>query len=263
MPQPNQITPAQLMRLIGTPEAPRLLDVRLPEDVASDPRVIPTSLLVPHDQCDPPPARTRTVVVCARGRKLSEGVAALLRTQGIPAEVLEGGTVAWAEANLPMVPLAALPKTALWVTRHRPKIDRIACPWLIRRFIDPTARFLYVAPAEVAAVAERFDATPFDIDGTFWSHRGETCTFDTMLTEWGLQTEALQRLALVVRAADTDRHDLSPQAAGLLALSVGLSRQYRDDLDQLAMGLNLYDALYRWARDGHDETHDWPAGRTA
>ena len=112
------------------------------------------------------------------------------------------------------------------------------------------------------AVAERFNATPFDIEGVLWSHRGDTCTFDTMLTEWGLQTEALQRLALVIRAADTDRHDLSPQAAGLLAISVGLSRQFRDDLAQLAVGLTLYDALYRWARDGHDETHDWPAGRT-
>ena len=265
MPQPNQITQAQLMRLIGTPDAPTLVDVRLPEDTARDPRLIPSSLALPHDQCDPAPARLqgqRVVVICARGRKLSEGVAAHLRAQGIPAEVLEGGTVAWAEAGLPMIPITALPKSNLWVTRHRPKIDRIACPWLIRRFVDPTARFLYVAPAEVPAVAEHFAATPFDIEGVAWSHRGDSCTFDTMLEDWGLQTEALQRLALVIRAADTDRHDLSPQAAGLLAISVGLSRQYRDDLDQLAMGLPLYDALYRWARDGHDETHDWPAGRS-
>ena len=262
MPQPNQITPPQLMRLIGTPECPVLLDVRLPEDLARDPRLIPGSFPLPHDQCDPAPARLqgqRAVIICAKGHKLSEGVAALLRAQSIPAEVLEGGAVAWAAAALPMVRLAALPPTNLWVTRHRPKIDRIACPWLIRRFIDPTARFLFVAPAEVHAVAERFNATPFDIDGTFWSHRGATCTFDTMLTEWGLLTEALQRLALVVRAADTDRHDLAPQAAGLLAISVGLSRLYRDDLEQLAVGLTLYDALYRWARDGHDEGHDWPA----
>lgn len=263
MPQPNQITPAQLLRLAGTPDCPALVDVRLPEDLAREPRLIPGSFALPHTACDPAPNRLRgagrVVVICARGRKLSEGVAALLRAQGIPAEVLEGGAVAWAEAGLPMVPQAALPPGNLWVTRHRPKIDRIACPWLIRRFIDPTARFLFVAPSEVLAVAERFAATPFDIEGTFWSHRGEACTFDTMLTEWGLQTEALSRLALVVRAADTDRHDLSPQAAGLLALSVGLSRLYRDDLEQLSAGLTLYDALYRWARDGHDETHDWPS----
>jgi hypothetical protein len=157
--------------------------------------------------------------------------------------------------------VASLAASNLWVTRHRPKIDRIACPWLIRRFVDPSARFLFVAPAEVAEVALRFNATPFDIEGCAFSHRGALCSFDTMLDIFGLHTEALDRLALVVRAADTDRHDLSPQAAGLLAISVGLSRQYRDDLEQLEAGMALYDALYRWARDGHDEGHDWPAGR--
>lgn len=286
MPQPNLITPSQLARLIGTPDCPVLIDVRLPEDLAADPRLIPGSRPIPHGEflppSDAPRARglpfpdpagllpllaarpaPRAVVICARGRKLSEGVAALLRGQGIAAEVLEGGSTAWAQAGLPMVPLSALPTGNLWVTRHRPKIDRIACPWLIRRFIDPTARFLFVAPSEVLAVAERFSATPFDIEGTFWSHRGDRCTFDTMLLEWGLQTEALDRLALVVRAADTDRHDLAPQAAGLLAMSVGLSRLYRDDHEQLNAGLPLYDALYRWARDGHDETHDWPAAGAA
>ena len=146
-------------------------------------------------------------------------------------------------------------------TIDRPRIPIRVLDGEVRRFVDPAARFLYVAPSEVLAVAERFNATPFDIEDVPFSHRGDTCTFDTMLAAWGLQTEALQRLAVVVRAADTDRHDLSPQAAGLLALSVGLSRQYRDDLEQLAVGLTLYDALYRWARDGQDETHDWPAGR--
>ena len=158
-----------------------------------------------------------------------------------------------------LIPLAALPAPSLWVTRHRPKIDRIACPWLIRRFIDPAAQFLFVTPSDVLAVAEKFSATPFDVEAVFWSHRGDHCTFDTMISEFGLGTDALHRLALVVRAADTDRHDLAPQAAGLLALSVGLSRQYRDDLEQLDAGMALYDALYRWARDGFDEGHDWPA----
>lgn len=266
MPQPNQITPAQLMRLIGTPDAPQIVDVRIADDLSADPRLVPSSFTQPHDQFDPVPARLigqHSVVVCQRGRKLSEGVAALLRLQGISAEVLEGGTLAWDAANLPMMPISVLPKANLWVTRQRPKIDRIACPWLIRRFVDPTARFLFVAAAEVPAVAEKFNATPFDIDGVFWSHRGDTCTFDTMITEFGLASEALARLALVVRAADTDRHDLSPQAAGLLALSVGLSRQYRDDLQQLQAGMAIYDALYRWARDGFEESHDWPAGRLA
>ena len=264
MPQLNQITPAQLMRLIGLPDAPAIVDVRTPEGLAADPRLIPGSFALAHDRFDPAPIALlgqRVVVVCQKGRKLSEGVAALLRAQSIDAQVLEGGSMAWAAATLPMIPLTAYPKTNLWVTRHRPKIDRIACPWLIRRFIDPSARFLFVAPAEVPSVADRFSATAFDIEDTFFSHRGDTCTFDTLLTEFALHTDALQRLAEVVRAADTDRHDLSPQAAGLLAISVGLSRQYRDDLAQLEAGMTIYDALYRWARDGYEEGHDWPAGR--
>jgi rhodanese-related sulfurtransferase len=265
MPGPHQITPAQLLRLIGLPDAPTIIDVRLPEDFAADPRLIPASRLMPHTGFDTPADLPDhpIVVSCQRGKKLSEGVAALLRHHGHQAEVLEGGFVAWAAAGLPLTPAAALPPTNLWVTRQRPKIDRIACPWLIRRFIDPTARFLFVTATEVAAVAERFNATPFDIEGVKFSHRGDQCSFDALLDDFALHTDALDRLALVVRAADTDRHDLAPQAAGLLALSVGLSRQYRDDLAQLEAGMILYDALYRWARDGHDEGHDWPAGRPA
>jgi rhodanese-related sulfurtransferase len=263
MPSYGQISPAQTHRLIGTPDAPTIIDVRTAEDIAALPRVIPTSRLVPHTAIatltDPP---GHAIVVCTKGLKLSEGAAAWLRTLGWEAEVLEGGTLAWKAAGLPMPPLSSLPATGTpWVTRHRPKIDRIACPWLIRRFIDPTARFLFVAPAEVAAVADRFNAIPYDIEGVPFSHRGDQCSFDALLDDFQLHTEALDRLALVIRGADTDRHDLAPQAAGLLALSVGLSRMYRDDLQQLESGIALYDALYRWARDGHEEGHDWPAGR--
>ncbi|MES2667479.1 MAG: chromate resistance protein ChrB domain-containing protein [Pseudomonadota bacterium] len=264
MPGPNMISPAQLSRLIGLPDAPLILDVRLPQDAALDPRLLPGSQRVAHSEVARlAPALTgrRVVVTCQRGRKLSEGAAAVLRLHGLAAEVLEGGFLSWAAAGLPLMPEALMPQTALWVTRHRPKIDRIACPWLIRRFINPEAKVLFVAPAEVAAVATQFNATPFDIEGIPYSHRGAGCTFDALLDDFGLHSDALDRLALVVRAADTDRHDLSPQAAGLLALSVGLSRQYRDDLAQLEAGMALYDALYRWARDGFDEGHDWPAGR--
>ena len=147
----------------------------------------------------------------------------------------------------------------MWVTRERPKIDRIACPWLIRRFIDPNAVFLFVAAPEASAVAERLGATPFDIEGIFWSHRGETCTFDTILTEFGLQNAALDRLAAIVRGADTARPDLAPQAPGLLAISLGLSRLIDDDLKQLEAGLLIYDALYLWCRDAAEETHNWPS----
>lgn len=266
MPGFAEIPAASLMRLVGTPDAPAIIDVRLSEDVESDPFMIPTARACAHSEVATLSARigTRPVVVaCQRGRKLSHGAAALLRTLGHQAEVLEGGTLAWAAAELPRTPLAALPGSRLWVTRARPKIDRIACPWLIRRFVDPAAQFLFVPATEVLDVAHRFGAIAFDVEGAPHTHDGPLCTFDTMLRHFGLSTEPLERLATVVRAADTNAHDLAPQAAGLLAVSVGLSRLFRDDLAQLEAGLPLYDALYRWARDGHEEGHDWPGGRPA
>lgn len=271
MPSPTQITVNQLSRLVGTPDCPVLIDVCIDDDFNADPNLIPTAVRAPHAgmaALAPTLAGRRVVVICHKGMKLSMGAAAILRSLGVAAETLEGGNVAWTAAGLPRVPAAAVPRTAdgttLWVTRERPKIDRIACPWLIRRFVDRDAQFLYVAASEVGAVADRFGATPFDVEGVHFSHRGdqgEMCSFDTMIAEFGLSHPALDRLATVVRGADTDRHDLAPQAAGLLAVSVGLSRQYRDDLAQLEAGMGLYDALYRWARDGFDEGHDWPANR--
>jgi hypothetical protein len=147
------------------------------------------------------------------------------------------------------------------VTRARAKVDRIACPWLIRRFVDPSAVFLFVPTAEVLMVADRFGATPFDIEDVFWSHRGERCSFDIMLEEFTLQSQPLLRLATIVRAADTARLDLAPEAAGLLAASLGLSRMFADDLEQLQAGMTLYDAFYRWCRDATDETHNWPPAK--
>jgi hypothetical protein len=206
--------------------------------------------------------------------KLSQGAAAYLRHEGVSAEVLEGGTEAWRQAKLPMVPDAAIPPRdprgrTVWVTRARPKVDRIACPWLIRRFVDPGAVFLFVPPAEVAEVAARFSATPFDIDGAHFGHRGGNCTFDALLDEFDLATEPLLRLSAIVRGADTARLDLAPEAPGLLAASLGLSRMYSNDLEQLEAGLLLYDAFYRWCRDASEETHsslpkerDIPARRT-
>ncbi|OUS37714.1 sulfurtransferase [Rhodobacterales bacterium 56_14_T64] len=261
----SEISTTQLMRLLGTPDAPILIDVITDEDFTLDPRLIPSARRHPHHQLDqllPELTGHRTVVICQKGKKLSHGAAALLRNHGIAAEVLAGGNLAWRDAGLPLVPVASLPEPhsgGLWVTRHRPKIDRIACPWLIRRFVDPKAQFLFVPPAEVVAVAEKFNATPFDIENTFWSHRGPLCSFDVMVEEFCLTTPALARLATVIRAADTNSPELAPQAAGLLALSVGLSRQYKNDMDQLEAAMPLYDAFYRWARDGYDEGHDWPA----
>ena len=269
MSAPNTINSEKLSRLIGTPTAPVIIDVRNGEDFAADPRIIPASLRRSHgDVADWAPgfAGKEVVAVCHHGAKLSHGAAAWLRHLGADAVSLEDGFEGWKAAGLPLVPVALIPPRdgqgrTLWVTRARPKIDRIACPWLIRRFIDPSAVFLFVAPPEVAAVAERFSATAFDIEETFWSHRGETCTFDTMIAEWGLASPPLQRLATIVRGADTARLDLAPEAAGLLAASLGLSRMFTDDLKQLEAGMLLYDAFYRWCRDATAETHNWPSNK--
>jgi rhodanese-related sulfurtransferase len=266
MPALNSIPVDKLARLIGTPNGPVVIDVRTDEDFAADPRLVPGALRRSHSNVSewaPALEGRSAVVVCHRGSKLSHGVAAWLRHEGIAAELLEGGAVAWAEAGLSMVGADKLPPRnprgqTVWVTRARPKVDRIACPWLIRRFVDPDAAFLFVAPPEVEGVAERFGAAPFDVEGVFWSHRGERCTFDVMLDEFGLAgLPALDRLAAIVRGADTARLDIAPQAAGLLAVSLGLSRLYADDLEQLDAGMLVYDALYRWCRDAVDETHDW------
>lgn len=266
----HEISVSALARLAGTPDCPVLLDVRIDEDFDDDPRLIPSAVRQPfQDVLDVVSdlAGRPVIVYCQKGLKISQGAAAILRSAGVKAEVLEGGHFAWRDAGYPMVLAEKLPQRdangrTVWVSRHRPKIDRIACPWLIRRFVDPKAQILFVAASQVTDVANRFNATPFDIEGVYWSHRGETCTFDTMIEEFGIRNEALARLALIVRGADTNRHDLAPEAAGLLAASLGLSRIYRVDLEQLEAGMMLYDAFYRWARDATQEGHDWPASST-
>ena len=145
-----------------------------------------------------------------------------------------------------------------WVTRERPKIDRIACPWLIARFIDRAPEFLFVPPAEVLAVAARDDAVPYDVPDVELSHVGEKCSFDAFLARYRLDDPALAQLALIVRGADTGRPELTPQSAGLLAVSLGLSHCFADDHEMLRHGLVLYDALYAWARHRQGETHGWP-----
>ena len=269
MPAPNAISPNQLARIIGTPRLPLLLDVRADEDYAADLRLLPGAVRVDDRALANLAAGLAgqpSIVICQAGHRRSQGAAAWLRAEGCPSEYLEGGVEAWCAAELPLINPAKLPARdeqgrTVWVTRSRPKIDRIACPWLIRRFIDPHAAFLFVAPTEVNGVAERYHASAFDIEGVFWSHRGELCTFDVMLAEVGLAIPALDRLAAIVRGADTARLDLAPEAAGLLAASLGLSRMYADDLEQLEAGMLLYDAFYRWARDAHDELHNWPTNK--
>lgn len=267
MPAPNEITVAQLNRLIGTPDCPVIVDISIDPDFAADPWLIPGSFRHPHSDIAGLKQRLNgrpCVITCQKGIKLSQGLVAWLNSEGLAAEYLRGGVFAWRAAqDTQRIASSALPPlvdgATLWVTRHRPKIDRIACPWLIRRFVDRNARVLFVSPGEVIGVAERYGATPFDIEGVAFSHQNERCSFDAMLDTFTLHSPALDRLAEVVRAADTNRHDQHPVAAGLLAISVGLSRQYRDDTAQLNAGMAIYDALYRWARDGYDESHDWSA----
>jgi rhodanese-related sulfurtransferase len=265
----TSISPDKLVRLIGTAAMPALIDVRTDEDFAENPRLIPGAVRRPYANATnwaPAFMGKPAIVICQKGRKLSEGVAAWLRHAGVSAEVLEGGFEAWKAAKHPTVNVAKLPPLdtqgrTVWVTRSRPKVDRIACPWLLRRFVDPRAVILFVTPSEVEAVAERFSGAPFDIENVFWSHRGELCTFDVMIDEFGLASPPLLRLAAMVRGADTDRLDLSPEAPGLLAASLGLSRVYDDDLAQLDAGMLLYDAFYRWCRDATGETHNWPTNK--
>lgn len=144
-----------------------------------------------------------------------------------------------------------------WVTRERPKIDRIACPWLITRFIDKDAEFLYVPADQVLVVAADSGATPYDIPGVEYSHVGALCSFDAFLDKHNLTDPALQQLAVIVRGADTARLDIAPQAAGLLALSLGLSHNFHNDHEMLAQGMVMYDALYAWCKHTQQEAHSW------
>ena len=145
-----------------------------------------------------------------------------------------------------------------WITRERPKIDRIACPWLISRFIDPAAEFLYVPAADVLKIAAETGATPYDIPGVEMTHVGELCSFDAFLSKHALHEPALQQLATIVRGADTSRLDLAPQSAGLYAVSLGLSQVFKDDHEMLRHGMVVYDALYAWCKTCQAETHNWP-----
>lgn len=264
MPSPATITAGQLIKLIGTPNAPALIDLRIDEDFATYPWFIPGSRRFPFQHIAELAAdfrNQRVVAICHKGKKISQGAAALLRSLDVHCEVLQGGFVAWLEAKHPTVDLQSLPtlneqQPSLWVTRHRPKVDRIACPWLIRRFVDTNARFLFVEPSEVLNVADRFDAIAFDVDGADFTHKGGYCSFDALLDRLQLTIPALSHLAAIIRGADTGDHKLAEQSAGLLAISLGLSRMYKDDSQQLEAGLLVYDALYRWCRDATNEQHN-------
>jgi rhodanese-related sulfurtransferase len=264
------ISPKELWNSIATLSAPQLVDVRRRDAFEQSPQLLPSALWRDAGKTQAWSAdsdRARPIVAaCNAGHEMSQTVVAQLRADGFDARVLEGGYEAWAKAGLPFVAKLELnrltPKhPGIWVTRRRPKIDRIACPWLIRRFLDPQARILFVDPAEVVNVAREGGGVPFDIKDVELSHEGERCSFDTMLRLFGLEAEpSLARLALIVRGADTARPDFAPEAAGLHAVSLGLSALAGDDDHSLIeRGFIVYDALFAWLRFAAEERHNWPA----
>ncbi len=254
------ISPSDLRAAAGAEPAPLIIDVRREAAFRAAPNMIAGAL-----RRDPEsvarwapelPAATSVVVYCVHGHEVSQTAAAELGRLGIRARYLEGGFAGWAECGFPLArkPVGAATR---WVTRERPKIDRIACPWLIHRFVDPGAEFVYVAADQVLPTAERTQAIPYDVPDVEFSHDGERCSFDAFLAAYRLQDPALTQLAVIVRGADTARLDLAPQAAGLAAISLGLSHRFADDHELLRHGMMVYDALYLWCKQGQAEVHTW------
>lgn len=258
-----------LKSLVGTAAAPRLFDVRRRAAYAADAATLPAAAWRDHTAVDQwareLPTGASVVVACAHGAGVSQLATATLRFKGVDARALKGGVEGWKQAGGATIlksPLASRQdgRPSRWVTRVRPKIDRIACPWLICRFIDPEAEFYFVEPSCVVGVAKDLGGIPYDIDGVEMSHDGELCTFDTLIAKFGLKDQALDALARIVRGADTARLDLAPEAAGLLAVSLGISAlSGGDDHAALERGFMVYDALLAWQRQAASETHNWPA----
>jgi len=255
-----------LYSLLGSTRAPLVLDVRRQPAFDADDRLVAGALRPEGDLAAFAAAHAQgrpVVAYCVAGHEVSMEAAARLRAAGLDAAHLEGGIAAWKAAGLPTIrrrPDWHVPGGSRWITRERPKIDRIACPWLIRRFIDPLARFDYVPAARVVAEAGARDAVPYDLPGVQVTHRGERCSFDALIEDFALADPALDRLATIVRGADTDRLDLAPQCSGLLATSLGLSQRYPDDHEMLDKAMPVYDGLYAWCRrevEGTTESHSW------
>jgi rhodanese-related sulfurtransferase len=264
------ISPNDLWNAIATSSAHAIIDVRRRDAFGQSPQLLPGAVWrdagMTAEWSAGLPRGQPIAIACEGGHELSQMVGAQLRADGFEAQVLAGGYRAWGESGLPFVTKRELDRIApqrpsLWVTRRRPKIDRIACPWLIKRFLDPQARILFVDPDQVPDVARASGGIPFDIKDVELSHEGERCTFDTMLRLFGLEGEpSLTRLSLIVRGADTARYDLIPEAAGLHAVSLGLSALAGDDdHGLLRRGLVIYDAFFAWLRFAADEKHNWPA----
>jgi len=249
------MTSAALRHSLRSANAPIVIDVRRRERFLESPYMIRGALRADPSQIDALKARlpraAEVVVYCVHGHEVSQNAA-----QALGARYLEGGIEGWRETGGELAGKPAGAPTR-WITRERPKIDRIACPWLVRRFVDPDAEFLYVPAADVKRVAAERQAVPYDIPDVEFSHDGELCSFDAFIRTFRLRDPALEALAVIVRGADTGRLDLAPQAAGLAAISLGLSRTFSNDLEMLEQGTVMYDALYAWCREGKDEVHTW------
>ncbi len=259
--KPSSISPSDLYARLGTAAAPLLFDVRRPEAFDADDKLVMGAVYRAPSDVDRwlklLPFGHPAVVYCAHGGEMSQGVAKALRAVGIEASYLEGGIAGWTEQRLPTrKKLAGADK---WVTRERPKIDRIACPWLIARFINPNAEFIYVPASQVLAAAKERDATPYDIPNVEFGHVGDRCSFDAIVRVYDVKDAALDRLATIVRGSDTSRPDLAPQCPGLNAISFGLSANFSDDHEQLKHGMMMYDALYTWCRGAQADSHTQPA----
>jgi rhodanese-related sulfurtransferase len=245
------ITTSELYARLGTANAPLLIDVRRAPAFDSDERrIIGACRYLPDDVSNWSPALAKgrpVVAYCVHGHEVSQGVASKLRGAGLQASYLEGGIEGWKERKLPTRRDRG-PAENKWVTREHPKIDRIACPWLVSRFVNPEAEFIYVPPNDVAKVAAEIGGTPYDIKDVEFGHVGDRCSFDAIIKAYGIEDAALDRLATIVRGADTSRPDLTPQCEGLLAISHGLSANFPNDHDVLRHGLVMYDALYTWCR---------------
>ena len=284
----SSISPQAFNALLGRADTPLVLDVRRQARFDASPRLLAgAQRCAPEDVPALAASRPTGVVLvyCVYGHNVSEEAAATLQAAGWSAERIAGGieggqdgvddahTVALWRAQPPLTFAKRADwgvtgeQPSRWITRERPKIDRIACPWLVRRFIDTRAEFFYVPTAQVLSQAKALNAVAYDIPGAPVSHVGDRCSFDALLLGFDLQDPALDLLATIVRGADTDRLDLAPQSAGLLAFSLGLSRIHAtNDHAMLEAALPLYDALYAWCRDrvaAQDETHNWkPASMT-
>jgi rhodanese-related sulfurtransferase len=255
------ISVADLRQLKDRSQAPLIVDVRRKAAFLDADCIIAGALRRDpervHEWRAELPRSAFVVVYCVHGHQVSQSAAQALRDDGMNAGYLEHGFEGWQAEGGAVAPKPAGRPTA-WVTRERPKIDRIACPWLIRRFVDAAASFLYVPPGEVDAVAGRERAQPYDVANATLGHVGDQCSFDAALAHFGLQADpALRRLAAIVRGADTGHPELAPECAGLSAISLGLSRLYADDHEMLARGMGVYDALYRCCQEGCDERATW------